>query len=416
MVAHWNPALCTLGLNREKMVDAKPCGCSLAHLQFFFSFAPARSSATTSFLTHSGEAAVFKTSFGHWKMFAKSFEWFPHVYKMPGHFLVPALTTMIEPFAGAIPTHTYVETFPLSRYLWFLLECAGVLTLTLSVFRYLSPRAAIIFPFVYATFPPILFDIYNMEDDALLIIGMLFLTALLLRMSTRLNLQWKDMLLCSGIMFFMLSSKITGVFLILTIPFGLLVARWFLQRRAAIRHSFILLALLLAALVGSKFAAAIARPPVREAQPGFAYQNTNLWDMMWAANGLWDPDTAHPFIKSGKARDQIVAAHAAKAAGKSVEELLPDQRRMRHSKIGDELVYKPDLFNAWHERPAFFLNQSAIRFWKGTTNFYSHSGQNSMRQAVRLDLGGHKDLARRSRFDDTWKIAPQINLTSLIQL
>ena len=390
------------------------------------------------FLDTSGKAAVFKTSFGHWKRFAASLEWYPHVYKMPGHFLVPFLTTLIEPFSVATPTSTYVYNYPLPRYLWFLLECAGFLTLTLAVFRYLSPRAAIIFPFVYATFPPILFDIYNMEDDALLIIGMLFLTALLLRMSTRLDLQWKDMLLCSGIMFFMLVSKITGVFLILAIPFGLLAARWFLHRRPAIQRAFMLFALLVAALIGSKITATILRPPAREAQPGFAYQDTNLWDMMWAANGLWDPDTAHPFVKSGRLRDQTVVEHAAEAAGKTVEELFPDQiKRMRHSKIGDELVYKPDLINAWQERPSFFFNQAAIRFWNGTTNFYgygdrgrywrldldgSHSrildsrdGGEEIQAHKTGDLGqqGYKTLVLRSRFDDTWKIAPQIYLTSL---
>ena len=393
------------------------------------------------FLDSSGKASVFKTSFGHMKRFVGAGEWYAHVYKQVGHFLVPAISILIEPFSVSTPTTYYVETFPLPRFIWFILEAGGVMTLTLSICRYLSPKVALIFPFVYVTFPPILFDIYNMEDDALLIIGMLFLTALLIKMAAQKKLQWKDIFLCAGIMLCMLSSKTTIVFLVVTIPFGLLAARWFNSRRDALRRTSSLFGLLIIAFMVSKAMTALAGPELREAQPGYEYQDNNLYDMLWAANGLYDRDSAHPFIKKGTTRDYVVAQHIADAADTTVDELFPngtkDYKRLRHSKIGDELVFKPDLVATWKERPTFFINNQVIRLWKHGLLFYGYPDRGRYWRldldegSEKLDIGqeeelkfsddnigrlGARTLIQRSRFDETWKIAAQIYTVSLFNL
>ena len=405
------------------------------------------------FLDTSGNATVFKTSFGHLRHWFSAGEWYPHVYKPAGSFILPMIMILVEPFSSLTPTNYYIETYPLPRYIWFLAETTGALVLVYALYKYLSPRAAVVFPLIYVTFPPILFDVYNMEDDALLILGMLFLTALLIRMSANSRLILRDLLLCSGVMFFMLFAKITVAFLVVIIPLAIFIARRVNCRSSCsgvYKMPLVLLLLLFATFGIGKTLNAMIRPSIREAQPGFVYQNHNVWEMLWAAAGQYDRNSAHTFVVGGGGRgpfrDIEIAKRAANLNSTSVELLFPQGiKRMRHSKLGDELVYKPDLESVWNERPTHFLNQTFIRTWvDGGVHFYSYpgrgkywtlSGEENDVKSLSVEITGNggelinanytKDgigqrkintLILRSRFDEVWKIAPLIYVTSLFNL
>ena len=406
------------------------------------------------FLDTSGNATVFKTSFGHLRHWLAAGEWYPHVYKPAGSFILPTIMMIVEPFSVLTPTNYYVETYPLPRYVWFLAETAGVLVLVRSLYKYMSPKVAVVFPLIYVTFPPILFDVYNMEDDALLILGMLFLTALLIRMSANSKLILRDLLLCSGVMFFMLFAKITVAFLVVIIPLAIFIARRVNCRSSSssgvYKTPLVLLLLLFATFGIGKTLNAMIRPSIREAQPGFVYQNHNVWEMLWAAAGQYDRNSAHTFNAGdggrGPSRDNEITKRVANQNSTTVEQLFPQGvKRMRHSKLGDELLYKPGLATVWNERPTYFLNYPFIRNWEeGSTLFYGYPGRGKYwnltttehdrksLSVVVTDNGGEviqanytKDgigqrqidtLILRSRFDEVWKIGPLIYITSLFNL
>ena len=377
------------------------------------------------FLDTSGKASVFKTAFGHYKRFVASGEFYNHVYKRAGHFILPAITLALEPSAVKTPTKYYVNTWPTPRYIVFCAEAVCVILLVGVIYFYLSPIAAFLYPIVHCFFVPFLFDLYNMEDDALLLILSFPLTALILYSFLK-DKFTKPVIASYFLIFFLMTlCKITFAFYCILIPlaFAFKHKESWKDLRHLCKAVFLFLAFVFSMFLGNFTNSLIARKG--EAQPGYPYQSNNAFEMLWAANGLFGHDTGHPFIKSGRERDRIVA----EAAG------LPPNRskRMRHAAIGDELIYKPDLKKALEARPSFFLNNVAIRFWYYGTMFWAYpnrgnywrldeSRNNSaalgQNQFIEDEAGGkgYQTLVYRSRFAPTWKIAPQIFITSLFNL
>ncbi len=374
-------------------------------------------------LETSGQASVFKTSFGHFKRFAATGEFYGHVYKRPAHYVVPAISLALEPVR--IPTKYYVDTWPTPRYITFCMEVICVSLLVAVLYFHLSSLAGILYPFVHCCFVPFLFDFYNMEDDALLLMLSLPLTALLLYSFIKDRFTWRVIASYCLLFFLMTLCKVTFAFYCLSIPFAFYIkdtTKW-KDMGHLCKTALLFGALIVTVFLGNLTAKLVA--PKGEAQPGYPYHSSNLFDMLWAANGLFDHDTGHPFIKSGRERDRVVG----EAAG-----LPEDQRkRMRHAAIGDALVYKPDLKNALQTRPTFYLNNAGIRFWYYASNFWGYPdrgnywrldeersnsaalGQNVFNEE---EGGGrsYKTLVYRSRFEPTWKIMPQIFVTSLFNL
>ena len=349
------------------------------------------------FLKTTGQAATAKTSFGHAMHYFKKGAWKDTMYKPVGTKIIPFLVLLAEPEAVKNPGSTYITTYPTPRYIWFLFECLGLCFLVSCIYRYLSRTAGVLFPLVYVCFFPFLIDIYNMEGDAYSIIYMMILTGLLLKWTCRKKLEAADYISLFVATFLMLVTKISSAFLVVFVPAGFALGKLpeCARTPSKIKPLFLLFCMILALFSASAVKKSVNTP--REAQPGIKYYRSNIWSMLWAAQGISRKANAFPFTVSGRTRDKIIG----KAAG-----LPPEKwKRLRHTRLGNELIFKPQLVQAIKETPGLFYANAIYRFIQYGPVFSWYKKMDYWKK--------RKNIQKSIAMDTFWKIAPLVVVNNL---
>jgi len=313
--------------------------------------------------TH-GTASPFKTAIGHAKHFVKAGEWYPHMEKRLGTKLVPMLTLLADPVAKVTPSRAYPDLYPTPRYVVFVLEAIALSLLVVACWRYLSPGVAAAFPPVYAAFFPFLVDLYRIEDDSLFILYTLPLTALVLKVSSQRRILPLDYAGFALVMFLFAITKGQGAYLVVLLPVAIFVERLVRTRRWRQPEPALLAAALLAGVAAAAALQWAAGPRDPEAQPGFPYASSKLWEAMFARPARFLETEDVPFLEKGKDRDRLVAERAG---------LPPDEaRRMRHSELATEEIYRPTVISTLRHRPDIHASAAVIRMLDWSLLFYGH--------------------------------------------
>jgi hypothetical protein len=160
-------------------------------------------------------------------------------------------------------------------------------------------------------------------------------------------------------------------------------------------------------------------PSKREIIDGVPYANTVLWEMLWAANGLYDHHSAHWFTKSGGLRSKRVEEAIGLPASIS---------HCRHSAEATEKIYKPAVLNMFKERPGYAYATAHIRLYNHGLSFYKYTygGYKVWETWLKDGFGANEIISGETvfgltpereniRYSRAWKISPLVLLTKFVQ-
>lgn len=341
------------------------------------------------------------------------------MYRGPGYTLVPLLSAWIEG-AGKPQIREFVNNYPTPRYIMFAWTSVCLVVLLRVLYRRLSPGIALLSGLLFATFYPFIVDLYFIMDDAYLFPAMMLFTAAYIRYVTAPGLCWRGVVYMALILFFMITVKIIPAFLVLLVPFSTWCQAVWQERRICDKRSLILaVALLFAMILGRGAGDVLIDAKSREIVEGEAYAKSQAWEVLWAANGLYDHHSAHDFTKSGGLRTKRVA----EATG-----LPEDISHIRHAEVAAEKIYKPGVMNMLKERPGYMYATAFLRHYVHGISFYRYTyggymvWENWLNDGFRADeiIGGEQVYGltterEKIRYGKMWKISPLVLLTKFVQ-
>ncbi|MGH8491035.1 MAG: hypothetical protein ACREXS_19755 [Gammaproteobacteria bacterium] len=345
-------------------------------------------------------------------------------YRSAGSVLIPAFSLIIEGRPAAL-SRIFSEVYPTSRYAMFAVTATSFALLATAMRQFFNVRVALIFFVLAGTFFPFIVDLYYPDIDAYFIFLFPPFCALLMRILQRQGPELWNYGLMLALLAVMGTVKVSPAFLIIATPLALAVFYYqqgFLKfdrgyRSALAAFSLLFFAFFVSFSTGSKFAALLEHPDRNVGIEGEPFQDFLGWHMIWAAYGLYDRDSAHGFTKLGGLRNKRVS----EATG------LPITTYLRHSQSATDKVYKPQVINAFEERPGYFYSTAFLRLYNHGLKFfrYSYGGDvwnkwlsDGVRKPIVVSGQTVRDLKPERnaiRYGEAWKISPLGLLAKLTQ-
>ena len=295
------------------------------------------------------------------------------------------------------------STFPTARYVMFVWFLSSLLYLLWVIYKYYGTAFACLFAVMSSVFLPFIIDLYALSPDVYLVpLFVVFFAVLLVAINVE-RLSYLAISVLAGTFFVMLSYKITAMILLVIVPTGLALGRKMKWNRIPLAQILILTGLMVAAVPLSKAVKYVAYDGPRIAVPeeNIKFANSHLWEVIWAAYGDYDEYSAHSFVKDGVTRDRRVREKTGIWTG-----------NIRHSRIAEEKVYKPEVIQAMLTVPNFFYSTAFVRLYEHGIAFwrYPRGGGRVWRRWGRGDAD--IDAIRRNKY---WKIAPLVFVSKIVQ-
>jgi hypothetical protein len=335
-------------------------------------------------------------------------------YRSVAQVLVPGLVVMIEQ-TELVLSRLFAEIYPSFRYLVFVLTTGSFLILISVMRQAIGLRVSFIFFLLIASFFPFIVDLYAHDIDGYQIFLFPLLAAALIRILYDIGKVIWNYAALLIVLFCMVAVKISAGFLVVLIPIVLGLFYWkkgfysFPRGGKAFLVSVTALLFIFFSVftLGAKFSSAFNHPNSNVGIDGEPFQDTVFWHILWGASGTYDHDSAHGFTRSGRLRNDRVA----EATG------LETVTYLRQSQTATEIVYKPDILNALHERPGFFYATAFIRAYKDSINFFRYTlGMRDGNFGRFLGEGDYSDEELQlNRYGEGWKVAPLLMLAKFTQ-
>lgn len=332
----------------------------------------------------------------------------PIQWYQPSLVILPAFFTwIIEGTTSLSYWQLFVNTFPTSRLIMFFLFFTCFLPLLFVIFKHIGRSIAIIFALITPFFYPFIVDLYNFQTDVFIVPFFMIFLALLVVSISRNYFGWKIFIGIIVTMSIMVSFKVTPFILSIIIPVGLIISR--LLKWSNIRY-FEIIVLVICLFISYPLASFINKsfydgPRLAIPEENVPFAQNHLWEVIWAAYGDYDEDSAHGFAKTGSVRSKRIS----EATG------FRPTAHIRHSQIAADEVYKPAVLNALIQTPNFFYSTMFVRHYRHGNVFfqYPRSGE---RQWLRWRGGdGRQEEIDNRRRNKMWKIAPLVLLTRYVQ-
>lgn len=326
------------------------------------------------------------------------------MYRGAGFILVPAMALALEG-DFLILEDAFSTIFPSTRYIVFAWAALSLAYLLFVLYRRYGLTIPFLFGLLYATYYPILVDLYVLSADGYFIPLMSVFLGSVLCLVKDGKIVRKHLAVLCVVLFLMLSVKVTPIFLAFIVPFSLLFLWKELGGKGTLKITAVVFCCLFVAMVFGKASSNLFQHPERNVGiPGEPYQDSVFWEILWASSGYFDNDTAHKFTCAGSLRSKRVW----EVTGMEHNNLA------RHSQKASEQLYRPGSINALKEQPGHFYTTSLIKLYRyGLASFGYGEGRGRFRLIMDHKL---KKLVKLDRFDKGWKIAPLAMLSVLYEL
>jgi hypothetical protein len=341
-------------------------------------------------------------------------------YRGAGAAILPLGTYLVEGNRLALQRF-FQDIYPTSGYLAFVLFTGSILFLGDTLWRLEGRAIGITFMVLAVTFFPFIADLYSPDADAMLLFLFPFFTAFLLRTCYGIGYTWSNWTGMLLTFFIMGLTKVTPIFLAIVAPTIVLFPFKFSRARKIVLTYAVMSFMLTAVFVaGVKTSDILEHPERNVGIEGEAFQDTVIWHMLWAANGVFDHHSAHGFTKSARLRNERVS----QATG-----LPPDETYIRHAKSATDELYKPAWIQAFKERPGYFYSTAFLRFYNHGLRFfrYTYGGDSSgvwqpwlkdgfqtSANGVESELISEEEVFKLTqerkaiRYSEAWKVSPLV--------
>jgi hypothetical protein len=338
-------------------------------------------------------------------------------YRGAGAAILPLITYIVEGNRLALQ-RLFQDIYPTSGYLAFVLFTGSILFLGDTLWRLEGRAIGITFMVLAVTFFPFIADLYSPDADAMFLFLFPFFTAFLLRSRYGIGYTWSNWAGMLLTFFIMGLIKVTPIFLAIVAPTIVLFPFKFSRARKIVLTYAVMSFMLTAVFVaGVKTSDILEHPERNVGIEGEAFQDTVIWHMLWAANGVFDHHSAHGFTGSGSLRNERVSESTG----------LPNQNYIRHAKSATEELYKPAVVQAFKERPGYFYSTAFLRFYNHGLRFFRYTVRDSAWEpwledgfkasedgVIESELISGEEVFKLTqerkaiRYGEAWKVSPLI--------